>query len=82
MAVLEYTPGTLNVNNPQAVRAAGLRALKEALGPVGAVKFLQQFDHGGSGDYTKEKYERTDISLEDILGEFQECPNPNSVVFQ
>ena len=82
MAVFDYTSDTLNVNNPMAVRAAGLQALKEALGPVGAVKFLQLFDHGGSGDYTKEKYESPDVSLEEILGKFQESHNPNSIVFQ
>ena len=71
MAILDYTPDTLNVNNPSAVRAAGLQALKEALGPVGAVKFLQQFDHGGSGDYTKEKYERPDVSIEEVLRDLE-----------
>lgn len=36
------------------VRRKGLRALHRELGPVGMVRFLQQFETG-SGDYTKER---------------------------
>ena len=36
----------------------GLQALEERLGIVGTIRFLQQFDNGGSGDYTKEKYDK------------------------
>ncbi|MCD8077568.1 MAG: hypothetical protein LUE63_04190 [Lachnospiraceae bacterium] len=54
----------VNQNNPIEVRRAGYAALNEALGPVGAVRFLQQFTPG-SDDYTKEKYEREDISPEE-----------------
>jgi hypothetical protein len=36
------------------IRIAGLKALKRELGPVGMVRFLQQFDLG-EGDYTKER---------------------------
>lgn len=42
-----------------------LKALQEALGPVGMVKFMQQYDMG-YGDYTKEKQEQPDISLNEI----------------
>jgi hypothetical protein len=38
------------------VRAAGLEALSKALGPVGLVRFLQQFETG-SGDYTSERHQ-------------------------
>ena len=44
---------------------ADVKELQETLGPVGMVKFMQQYDTG-YGDYTKEKQERTDISLEEI----------------
>ena len=37
------------------VRAMGLEALSKALGPVGLVRFLQQFETG-SGDYTSERH--------------------------
>ncbi len=33
------------------IRLAGLEALRQALGPVGMVRFMQQSDVG-SGDYT------------------------------
>jgi len=36
------------------IRAAGLEALARALGPVGMIRFLQQFETG-SGDYTQER---------------------------
>ena len=37
------------------IRRKGLHALHRALGPVGMVRFLQQFETG-SGDYTKERH--------------------------
>ncbi|MCI8430452.1 MAG: hypothetical protein HFI16_09435 [Lachnospiraceae bacterium] len=55
----------VNLNNPIEIRTIGIRALKEALGPVGMVRFMQQYDMG-YGDYTKEKYENPDISLDEI----------------
>jgi hypothetical protein len=32
----------VNVNNLMEIRKTGLQALKEALGPVGMVRFMQQ----------------------------------------
>ena len=40
--------------SPAAVRKLGLEALAKALGPIGMVRFLQQFETG-AGDYTKER---------------------------
>ena len=40
--------------NPNILRKRGLEALAKALGPVGMVRFLQQFETG-AGDYTKER---------------------------
>lgn len=40
--------------DPIVVRKIGLEALSKALGPVGMVRFLQQFE-AGTGDYTKER---------------------------
>ena len=37
------------------LRTAGIDALVQALGPVGMVRFLQQFETG-HGDYTKERH--------------------------
>jgi hypothetical protein len=41
------------------IRLAGLKALNQELGPVGMIRFLQQFETG-SGDYTKERQLRED----------------------
>jgi hypothetical protein len=53
------------------IREVGLEALTKALGPVGMVRFLQQFEKG-SGDYTKnrDKWLRG-ISLQNILEEIK-----------
>ena len=44
----------LNYRNPSIVRKAGLVALKNELGSVGATYFIRQFGIG-SGDYTAER---------------------------
>ncbi|MCD7803984.1 MAG: hypothetical protein LUH03_02365 [Oscillospiraceae bacterium] len=54
----------VNLNNPMEVRTVGFSALEEALGPVGTTLFIKQFDLG-HGDYTKEKYDTDDISIEE-----------------
>ena len=56
---------TLNINNPTEVRKVGLQALTEALGPIGMVRFIRQYENG-SGDYTKEKYEKPDYTIEEL----------------
>ena len=56
---------THNVNNFLEIRKIGLQALKEALGPIGMVRFFQQYENG-YGDYTTEKYQQTDLSIEEI----------------
>lgn len=45
-----------NVISNNEIQTSGLNALKEALGVTGTLKFLEQFDQGGYGDYTAEKY--------------------------
>lgn len=62
---------TISMNNFTQIRMVGLEALKNALGAVGAVRFLQQYDTG-YGDYTKEKYA---ISEEDEDSIFDELRN-------
>ena len=52
------------------IRKKGIDALAKALGPVGMVRSLQSFDTG-SGDYTKERYEWLDESVEEILSEMK-----------
>ncbi|MCD7847631.1 MAG: hypothetical protein LUG49_06355 [Oscillospiraceae bacterium] len=58
----------VNYSNPIEIRMAGYAALREALGPVGAIQFLQQ-GSSGSGDYTKEKYEQPQPTLDEIIAE-------------
>ena len=76
-------PYVKNDKNPTAVKmdvmpesqiqAIGIEALKSKLGVTGTLKFLEQFDNGGSGDYTKEKYEIDDekMSKEEMLNMFK-----------
>ncbi len=47
------------------IQKNGLNALKESLGVTGMLRFLEQFDHGGSGDYTAEKYIKEEIEPSD-----------------
>lgn len=46
----------LDVRSHTEIQKNGLAALKDSLGVTGTIRFLEQFDHGGSGDYTEEKY--------------------------
>jgi hypothetical protein len=49
------------------IRDAGLAALRERLGVVGMIRFLQQFDQG-SGDYAKERHKWVDeTSFEELV---------------
>ncbi len=42
-----------------------LNDLVESLGVTGMLRFLEQFDHEGSGDYTAEKYEKDEAEPSD-----------------
>lgn len=41
-------------SNPAALRQLGIEALTKALGPVGMVRFMRQFEMG-SGNYTQDR---------------------------
>ena len=56
---------TINLNNPTEIRNVGMQALENALGRVGMVKFIQQFEPG-YGNYTAEKYDMPDITLDEV----------------
>ena len=63
----------LDVVNHAEIQRDGLAALKETLGVTGTIRFLEQFDNGGSGDYTAEKYlqedpEPTDEEIRRMFG--------------
>ena len=55
----------INLNNPNEIRNVGMQALENALGHIGMVKFIQQFEPG-YGNYTPEKNETVDMTLDEI----------------
>jgi hypothetical protein len=61
----------LQQTNPVIVRKLGLEALCKSLGPLGMVRFLQQYE-AGTGDYTKERdLWLKDVDIESIAIEFR-----------
>jgi len=53
------------------IRAEGWKALTEALGIAGAIRFLMQYDPG-HGDYTEERRQLfRDLSLDEALAEIR-----------
>lgn len=51
------------------IRLKGLKALSKELGPVGLVRFLQQFETG-EGDHTAERHAWLDgVTLDELLRE-------------
>lgn len=58
--------------SPMQIRQLGIEALTQALGPVGMVRFLQQFDTG-SGNYTRDRDELLgEPNIEDIFAQIKE----------
>ncbi len=47
------------------IRKTGYKALVDALGVVGMLRFLQQLD-AGSGDYTQERHQTNEPTLEEF----------------
>ncbi|MBD1846351.1 hypothetical protein H6F89_23600 [Cyanobacteria bacterium FACHB-63] len=57
---------------PLQLRRKGLEALRETLGVVGMVRFLQQFDQG-SGDYTHDRDQLLeDVTIEDVMEQIRQ----------
>ena len=53
------------------IRTMGLEALARELGPVGMIRFLQQFE-SGHGDYSKERHQRlTDRDVQTLAEEIR-----------
>ncbi len=65
-------------NNPVELRIAGYMALREALGVDNALRFMQDCNPG-SGDYTKEKYEQPDISIDELFAMIEEHERTKAV---
>lgn len=58
---------TMNLMKNSEIKRIGTEALLKTLGPIGMARYLEEYDDGGSGDYTKEKYQQPDYSIEEIL---------------
>ncbi len=61
----------INLENPLEIQTAGMNALKETLGPIGAVRFIQMYSPG-YGDYTKERQEQPDVTPEEARARMRE----------
>ena len=62
----------VTVKELEQIRQEGLKALKEKLGPVGMIKFIQMYSDG-KGDYTKERKQiLKDITIDDFEKFLQE----------
>ena len=58
------------------IRKIGLEALMEKLGPVGMVRFLQQFETG-YGDYTAERESwLTETDMDTLVSQIQQKRQP------
>ena len=56
----------VTVKELERIRKEGLKALREKLGPVGMIKFIQMYSNG-SGDYTEERNDiLKDVGIEDF----------------
>jgi len=56
----------ITVKDLEVIRAEGLKALKEKLGVVGMIKFIQMYSNG-QGNYTEERAELLkDVTIEDF----------------
>ncbi|HIR14244.1 MAG TPA: hypothetical protein IAB31_10030 [Candidatus Choladousia intestinavium] len=58
---------TMKLMKNSEIKRIGTEALMKALGPIGMARYLEEYDNGGNGDYTKEKYQQPDYSVEEIL---------------
>jgi len=57
--------------SPAGIRKAGLEAVAKKLGPLGMVRFLQQFETG-RGDYTKERDQwLKDMDIQETISEIR-----------
>ena len=56
----------ITVKDLENIRAEGLKALKEKLGTVGMIKFIQMYSNG-QGDYTRDREEDLkNVTIEDF----------------
>ena len=58
---------TLKLMDYNTIQTKGTEVLLRELGPVGMVRYLEQYDNGGTGDYTKEKYNMPEMTIDQIM---------------
>lgn len=58
---------TIKIVNSATLQEVGTKALIKELGITGMLRYLEQYDNDGTGDYTKEKYEQEGYSIDEIL---------------
>lgn len=59
----------VTVKDLEKIRQEGLKALKDRLGPIGMIKFIQMYSDG-EGDYTKERRKKLAELKEEDLKEY------------
>ena len=59
----------VTVKDLEKIRQEGLKALKDKLGPIGMIKFIQMYSDG-EGDYTKERRTKLAELKEEDLKEY------------
>jgi hypothetical protein len=70
----------MSTMTPEALRQAGLDALRRDLGAAGMARFLQQFEMG-RGDYTTERWQWLDANADiDRLARAMEQRSPESAL--
>jgi len=66
--------------SPAVIRKAGLEAVAKKLGPLGIVRFLQQFETG-FGDYTKERSQwLKNMDIHEIVTEIKKSGNLSPIL--
>ena len=58
---------TIKLMDYNTIQTKGTEVLLWELGPVGMVRYLEQYDNGGTGDYTKEKYNMPEMTVYQIM---------------
>ncbi len=58
---------TIKLMDYNTIQTKGTEVLLRELGLVGMVRYLEQYDNGGTGDYTKEKYNMPEMTIDQIM---------------
>ncbi len=59
----------VTIKDLEKIRQEGLKALKEKLGPLGMIKFIQMYSDG-EGDYTEERRKKVKKLKEEDLEKY------------